>query len=249
MSEGLSILVHGFSKVGKSRFAATAPAPRLILDAEAGSRFVPGIKKSWDPQTQQPPVYDGTWDTCIVAVTEYNTITAALRWLQSGQHPFNSVVIDSISEVQQRGVDTIAGADLMKIQDWGTLLRMVSDTVRKFRDLVAHPTHPLWAVVYIAMTDKGKSDKWEPLVQGALRAFLPYYVDVCGYLFVNPPVDAEGTWPGNRLLVSPHPEYETGERVGGIFGQVIDNPNVHEMVMRVVAAQQAYQAPQPGGIQ
>jgi hypothetical protein len=127
----------------------------------------------------------------------------------------------------------------MKIQDWGTLLRMVSDTVRKFRDLVTHPTKPLWAVVYIAMTSE-KTDKWRPLVQGSLRDFLPYYVDVCGYLFIQPvPVEgSNGGWPGNCLLVSPHAEYEAGERVGGIFGQVLNNPDVTQMVNSVIAAQQ-----------
>ena len=169
---GLSIIVHGPSKAGKSRFAATAPSPRLILDAESGSRFVPGRKVGWDPRTQAPPTSDGTWDTCLVPVHDYDTITAALHWLQSGQHPFNSVVIDSVSEVQQRAMDSIVGIDPMKIQDWGTLLRMVSDTVRKFRDLVSHPTHPLYAVVYIAMTTQ-RDGKWRPLVQGQLRDFLP----------------------------------------------------------------------------
>ena len=229
---GLSILVHGDSKVGKSRFGLSTPAPRLVLDAESGSRFVFGGIVSWDPRTSPPPQPDGTWETCHVPVHDYVTVTAALQWLQSGQHPFSSVVIDSISELQQRAVDSIAGTDQMKRENWGELLRTVSETVRKFRDLTTHPTRPLYAVVYIAMTCKPEN-KWRPLVQGALKDFLPYYTDICGYLFMNPPSEPAGSWPGNRLLVMPHPDFVAGERVGGIFGQVIESPNVTEMVRHV----------------
>jgi hypothetical protein len=228
---GISIIVHGASKSGKSRLASTSPAPRLILDAESGSRFISGRIVAWDPRTQAPP-QAGEWDTCHVPVHDYDTIRAALHWLQSGQHPFASVVLDSISEIQQRAIDSIAGVDQMKREQWGELLRTVSETVRKFRDLVTHPTRPMWAVVYIAMTVQ-RDGKWRPLMQGALKDFLPYYADICGYLFVNPPIDAAGTWPGNGLLVQPHPEYETGERVGGIFGQVVANPDIQAMVAKI----------------
>lgn len=230
---GISVLVHGDSKIGKSRIGLSTPTPRLVLDAESGSRFVFGGIVTWDPKTQQPPAADGTWQTCHVPVHDYATVSAALRWLQSGQHPFASVTLDSISEIQQRAVDSIAGTDQMKRENWGELLRTVSETVRKFRDLTTHPTRPLWAVVYIAMTTKPEGKKWQPLVQGALKDFLPYYVDVCGYLFINPPVDTAGTWPGNRMLVTPHPDYVAGERVGGIFGQIIENPDVSAMVRHV----------------
>jgi AAA domain len=229
------MIIFGASKCGKSWLGSTTPAPRLILDAESGSRFVPGRKTRWDPKTQQPPQADDTWETCLVPVHDYATVQAALQWLISGSHPFNSVVLDSISEIQQRAVDSLVGTDQMRQQDWGALLRVVSDTVRKFRDLVSNPVHPLWAVVYLAMAMQ-RDGKWRPLVQGQLRDYLPYYADICGYLFANPPIDAAGTWPGNRLLVMSHPDFETGQRVGGVFGQIIDNPDISQMVRTVYDA-------------
>jgi AAA domain len=230
-SLGISMIIFGQSKSGKSRLGMSTPVPRLILDAESGSRFIMGKIVQWDPRTTAPPQL-GDWETCHVVVHDYDTVSAALHWLQSGQHPFASVVLDSISEIQQRAVDSIVGTDAMRIQDWGSLLRMVSATVRQFRDLVTHPTHPMWSVTYIAMATQ-QDGKWRPLVQGALKDFLPYYCDICAYLFVNPPIDQAGSWPGNRLLVMSHPEYLTGERVGGIFGQVVDYPNIAAMVGHV----------------
>lgn len=222
----LSMLVHGPSKVGKSWLGDTTPAPRLILDAEGGSRFTPSRKVVWDPTTQLPPVDDGSWDSCIVYVKDYETVTRAFDQLNQGDHPFKSVVLDSISEIQQRCVDSIAGIDIMKIQDWGTLLRKVSDTVRRFRDLTTHTTRPLNAVLLIAMT-REVSGKWKPHVQGQLMTVLPYYMDVTGYLFLQKLEDGSSV---RRLLVTPHDQFEAGERVGGKLGDVVDHPDVSNML-------------------
>jgi hypothetical protein len=61
-SRALSILVHADTKTGKSTFAATCPKPMLLLDAEAAYRFLPGTKVFWNPMTDAPPQYDGTWE-------------------------------------------------------------------------------------------------------------------------------------------------------------------------------------------
>lgn len=233
MSElrGLSLLVHGQSKVGKSWLGSTAPGPRLVLDAEGGSRFTPGKKRVWDPLSEAPPEDDGSWETCLVYVHDFPTVLRAYEWLNGGQHPFRSVIMDSVSEVQQRCVDSLVGTDQMKTQDWGTLLRQVSAVVRQFRDLITHRTKPLEAVVMIAMTRQVEG-RWRPYVQGQLATVLPFYLDVCGYLFTQRTED--GTLL-RRLLISPHPEFEAGERVGGRLGEVIDHPNVSDMIDRVFA--------------
>lgn len=229
---GISAIVHGPAKSGKSFLGDTTPGPRLILDAEMGSRFTPSKKKTWDPTREAPPVADGTWDTCIVYVRDYRSVLKAYEWLDSGKHPFRSVVLDSISEIQQRAVDALAGIQQPTQQDWGTLLRQVSDLVRRFRDLTTNPVKPLDAVVFIAMTRQGRDgdSTWRPHVQGSLATVLPYYTDVVGYLCIAP--GPEGT-SVRRLFVGSIPGFETGERVGGRLGDCIDNPNITEMLARV----------------
>ena len=69
--ETLSFLIHGPSKSGKSTLGATAPAPVLILDAEGSTKFLPIAKVEWDPISQAPPIYDGTWTHCIVVVRAF----------------------------------------------------------------------------------------------------------------------------------------------------------------------------------
>jgi hypothetical protein len=223
---GLTILVHGDSKSGKSWFGDTTPAPRLVLDAEAGSRFTPSKKIPWNVAADAPPEYDGTWDTAIVSVRDYQDVKRAYEWLNSGKHPFKSVVLDSISEIQQRCVDAIAGSDIMKTQDWGTLLREVSGTVRKFRDLVTHPVMPLESVVMIAMS-RDSDGKKTPYVQGQLATTLPYYLDIVGYM---KPIPDETGALHRYMMIQPSDEYVSGERVGGRLGPFIENPSAAVML-------------------
>lgn len=237
LAQGVSWLVHGASKSGKSELGDTTPAPRLVLDAEGGSRWTRSPKTVWEPAMSPPPAPDGTWESCLVYVRTHHDVLAAERWLRSGQHPFNSVVMDSVSEVQQRYMDSIAGSGQMQQKDWGELLREVSAMVRRFRDLIIHPTHPLWCVFLIAMTKEYKNTgRWRPLLQGAAQDYIPYYVDVCGYIWAEPNQT-------RHLITGPHPQFETGERVGGRLPYEItgnnrvpgmEGPDVSSMIQSIL---------------
>ena len=223
---GINAIIFGGPKVGKSFLADTTPAPRLVLDAEGGSRFTPSRKKIWDPK-EPPPEPDGTWDTAVVYVRSFRDLEQAYSWLASGKHKFRSLVLDSISEAQQRCIDAISGVNPMKQDNWGQLLRVVSDLSRKMRDLTIHPTNPLDAVIIIAMARK-KDDVWEPYVQGSLSTSLPYFFDLCMYL--APVINAETGEMIRRLFIGSFPGYVTGERVGGCLGTYLDNPSISDML-------------------
>lgn len=219
---GINMIVYGHPKHGKSWLGDTTPAPRVVLDAEAGSRFTPSTKRIWEPTSAPPPTPDGTWETAIVPVRAFRDVQKTFEWLNSGKHPFKSVVIDSISEVQQRIIDDISGTNQMKQQDWGTLLRVSSDVIRKFRDLVTNPVKPLDAVVFIAMAAQRTDGTWYPFMQGRLATTLPYYVDIVGYLTQAP--TEEGAML-RRMFIGTVPGYETGERVGGKLGTYVNIPD------------------------
>lgn len=221
----ISILVHADTKTGKSTFGNTAPQPRLIIDAEMASRFLPGTKVFWDPIREAPPIHDGSWETCVVTIREYGTMIRVMEWLESGQHPFESVVIDSISEIQKRLKDQVsAGTGDMKQQQWGELLTHMEALIRRLRDLTEHPTKPLTAVIITAMTEL-RDGKWRPYVQGALRITLPYFIDIVGYMFtqsVQPADPSQSPYEIRRMLTRPHVQFEAGERVQGRVPQYID---------------------------
>lgn len=234
MFETLSILIHADSKIGKTTFAATSPAPILALDVEGGWKFLPLRQYHWDPMTGPPPAYDGTWDACVVTVREWQTIQQVWQWLVSGQHNFRSLIVDSISELQRRLKSNLKGEEALRIQDWGVLLAKMDTTIRGFRDLTLHPTNPLQVVVFVAET-RETNNKWRPYMQGQIAVALPYWMDIVGYLYVQDTIDENGQPTGKmrRLLITPHPQFEAGERVQGRLPEVVDNPNVTQMLLSV----------------
>jgi hypothetical protein len=222
----LTGLVHGESKVGKSWLGDTVPAPRLIIDAEGRAKYTPSQPKVvWDPLREAPPVYDGTWETCVVNVVDFNTVQYTYNWLQSGQHPFVSTTLDSTMEIQNRCVDTIAGMEQLSQQQFGELKRRMESQIRSFRDLTMIETNPLRCVIFIAGT-KDVNGKMVPLLQGALRDTMPYQMDFCGYLFKVPTTD--GITYARRLWLEQVPQFVAGDGTGR-FPQYIDNPNIGQM--------------------
>lgn len=252
----LSLLVHADSKVGKTTLSATAPLPILALDAEGGWKWVPGApaivnmygralrRRDWDPLREPPPQYDGTWEICVVTVNQWETVQMTYNWIVQAQHQFRTVVMDSISEIQRRCKQNLKGTEAMKIQDWGILLSYMDATIRGFRDLTLIPGNPCRVVVFIAETRQSKSGKWKPYMQGQIEVSLPYWMDIVGYLYAQPELDANGQYTGllkRNLLISPNDQYEAGERVQGRLGGVVEYPNITTMFQTVYPESEVYQ--------
>lgn len=238
--ETLAILVHGEPGVGKSWLGQTTPAPRLVLDAEGGSRSPKRIDPEtgravkiktvvWDPH-QGPPPEEGDWETCRVIVRDFTTVERVFEYLNIGQHPFRSVILDSLTELQKRCKDNIrSGDEVMNERMWGILLDRMESKIREFRDLVFHPTKPIEALVLLALSFE-KNAKFKPAVQGALGTSLPGYLDTIGYYGVSIGEDGEEE---RRLLIRPHERYEAKDRTHTLrehYGPVIVNPDIEQML-------------------
>lgn len=219
----LSILIHAGSKLGKSTTSASAPKPILVLDAEGSWRFIPLRQVQWDPLTGAPPEYDGSWDACVVSIRDFETVNLVYQWVTQYVTPFTSIVIDSITEIQRRLKQKLVGTEAMKIADWGVLLSKMDSVVRGFRDLALQPQLSTRCVIFIAETRQSQAGKWVPYMQGQISVSLPYWVDICGYLYPDWELDANGqpTREVRKLWISPHVQYEAGERVQGRLGGVI----------------------------
>lgn len=216
--QGMSVMVHGFQKQGKSSFGDSGPRPTLILDVETAGFWTPSTKIYWDPRRETCPAWpidqraqspDGLWDTCIVIIHDYQELYDLLKFLNTGMHPFNSISMDSVTEIQQRVMYQLTGTKQMEQKHWGALLRNVNALIRGYRDLITHPTRPVWAVTYIAGTHwDNRTGRFRPLVQGASQDYLPYVPDVLGWLEAAP--------DGSRhLWIGPSQQHETGERIWG----------------------------------
>jgi hypothetical protein len=150
-------------------------------------------------------------------------------WLRSGKHPFVSVVIDSLMEAQKRCIDSIVGASALDQSDWGTLLRKLEALVRQFRDLTMLPDEiqTVHTVIFI-VGSKLDDGVYRPLLQGAIMHQVPYYLDVVGYLFMQPQQDASLP-PIRTLLVHKYPGYVAKDNTNKLPGPYIQNPNIAQL--------------------
>lgn len=238
-SDVLSVLVHGDSKVGKSTLTSTAPTPLLVLDAEGSWKFIrergfhsglPLRTRMWDP-VEAPPRHDGTWDVCRVNVTSWATIQQVWAWLTQAPHDFESIVLDSITELQRRLKMNIASDGVIKGYDgWGALLARMDSLIRSIRDLTLAPG-PVRCVVFVAET-RERNGKFWPTMQGQIADSLPYWVDICGYMFQSQGLAADGATPlkTTNLWIAPHPQFCAGERVAGLLPDNIVNPSISDMM-------------------
>jgi hypothetical protein len=257
------MLVHGYSKVGKSLLAASTPAPRLYLDVESASRFLPINAVMWDPRDPPPSAAEmkkvGA-DTAVVSIREWTDATQALEWLTQGQHDFKSISLDSVSELQYRNVEHIAGRGTVKIQDWGQVLREVGGYIRDLRDLTFHPTNPIEAIVVTSMSKENKAGILAPQLQGQMAAVIPYLLDICAYLYVETDENGnEARW----LLTRRRDGKEAGERVNGRVPPLLKLPVVSgatledirkknitfQLIMRKVFAQGAPAVEKPAHVE
>ena len=245
--EVLSLLIHGASKAGKSTLTSTAPLPLLVIDAEGSWKFIknagfegpPLRRKTWDPM-EPPPRHDGTWDVCLVSVASWDTFRRVYAWLSQTEHDFVSIVLDSITEMQRRLKTNLSGDSILKGYDgWGMLLAQMDSTIRGFRDLTLLPG-PVRCVIFVAET-REESGKWRPYMQGQISVSLPYWVDICGYVFASKIADNDGNPTVNvcNLYVGSHPQFESGERVQGRLPDNIVNPNVSSIMDKVYAEETA----------
>jgi hypothetical protein len=230
----LTAVIHGESGAGKSWLADTTPGPRLVLDAEGGSQFTPSRpKRLWNPNVYAPPGVQGCEpgqeevpETTRVLVRDWQTFQRVSQWLESGNHRFKSVVVDSLTEIQKRIQDKIVGAAQMQTQNWGELLREMEGMVRSMRDLTSHPVNPLQSVIVLALTSENKG-KFRPHLQGQIVTTLPGFVDVVGYMYVE--ANAEGQ-PVRRMLIQPMGAFVAKDRTDVLtqtYGPVLTLRNPH----------------------
>lgn len=221
----LSTVIHADSKIGKSTLACTAPPPLVVFDVEGSTKFLPMRVVPWDPKRGGPPAWDGTWEACMVIVNDFDTLVHGRTWLESGQHHFRSIVVDSISEMQRKLKDVISPAAKFLQDDWGELLRRMDFELRGFRNLTLHPLNPMLMAVFVAET-RLEEGRYIPSVEGGIRRNLPYWFDLVGYLQSSQVRDAAGAPAFDPTTGEPYevrtlltrninPLYYAGQRVQG----------------------------------
>jgi hypothetical protein len=162
----LKVLTYGYSGVGKTKFAGTAPAP-LFLDIEGGLL------------TLRDQHID------VVTIRRWEDVSDCFMYLRDGDHKYNTVVVDSLTELQKVLCDHyVDGKERLTLGDWGLII----DKTRRF---VRHLKNLPMNVIVIALAEQKKDEECGriytvPSLNGkALPHELAAYFDLVLYQYVE----------------------------------------------------------------
>lgn len=160
----INMLLYGSPGSGKTTIAGTFPKP-LYLNIEAGVNTLIGQ------------------DIDFVDIETWDDVKEVYNKLSSGELDYESVIIDSVTELMDRRKGEIQGAkDSLTIRDWGVLIEDIKQMLRRFRDLPHH-------VLFIFAEEEAKDQDGlvkRPSVSGkSLPTLACAFVDIVGYTKVH----------------------------------------------------------------
>jgi hypothetical protein len=236
----LSLVVHGTPKIGKSWLGESCPGPVLIIDGEGSTDFLHRKHKTyWNPAGPPPTTREdgtplGDDDLVIVKTVDWGTVNLVNQWVLAGAHPFRSLVLDTLTEIQKKAKFSIASS-FDDHRQWGQLLEKMEMVCKQWRDLL--DTQPqLFCVLILSQTDaKGKGDNivQRPDVQGALSRSLGSFFDIIGYYRSS--FTAGQLLPGRELVIAPYPGIEAGDRTDVLSrfyypNGIIPEPDITQLI-------------------
>lgn len=238
------VAIHGWSGAGKTWLAHTAPGPRLVLDTENGSLDtvdLPGHKRvisHWDPTTEPAPTGLKPEDTLVVNIRDLRRLKAAMVILEAGKHEFESVILDSFTEMQAMMKTHVAdpGKDynpdaVFDQQAWGRLKNHGSLLLRDLRDLT-WPDAQKRVNVVVVMGSDTEALPARPLLEGGVRKQLPYWFDLVGYLFTA--IEPETKEEVRVLQIAKTPDAEAKCRLHSVkvaYGAFIERPDLTNILL------------------
>jgi hypothetical protein len=233
-----SYVMYGRSGSGKTTLASTFPKPILLLDAkDRGTDSISDVEGI--------DVMDvKTWD-------DFETVYWYLK-----KHPrkYATVVVDTLSQIQQVGIEKVLGDNLdegrragdwgtMRKQDWGNVASAMKIWITNYRDLPME-------VCFIAqdrvfnMDDEDESGGLTPEVGPGLMPSVAKYlnavVTVIGNTFVRQKIKVKGVGKKKReirtiqycLRIGPHEIYTTKMRKprGVDLPPIVIDPSYEDLI-------------------
>ncbi len=153
---------------------------------------------------------------------------------ESNYKIFNTVVIDTLTEVQKYCMYQLLGVTVgdyaldmeptsPEWDEWGKSAEMIRLLVRSFRDL---PMHVIF-VASEAEKEVGKMTLRRPNLPGKLASEVQGFVDFVGYLTVTP---GEGDKIIRRLYLRPGRTFQAKIRLPGNTTQYLGDPDIKSLL-------------------
>jgi len=183
-------VIYGASGSWKTVFGSTAPKP-IFASAEGGLLSV--ADKNID----------------FVEIKTITDLQELLVFLKTQKHDFETVVIDSITEINdiiKQDIEKRTGKG-MQLNDWWELAKRIRNIFRSFRDL---PMHVIFLAQEAVELDEGTIVKITPSLNGKAATEISYFMDNVGYLYI----DKTGE---RKMMTNPNSKFLTKNR-GWLIG-------------------------------
>ena len=221
----IKALIYGPSGAGKTVFTGTADKA-IYASAEGGLLSI----------ADKNPDY--------VEVKSLKDLTDLHSYLLNQKHDYETVVIDSITEINEiikTQIEKKAGHS-MQLQDWGELAKVLRTIFRQFRDL---PMNVILVAQEAYITDEDKIRKIVPSLNGKAATEIAYFMDIVGYLNV----ESDGTrWietDSNKKLLTKDRSKLIGNKAPIDFKKWISRVKKIETKEQVVKTEYAKPEPTP----
>jgi len=238
VSEGssrLTMVVYGRNGTGKTTFACSSNLRTLVIDCnEKGTQ---SVRKRVNA------------DKFIVG--DFERLDWVYWYLRAGDHPYEVVVIDTITMLATMGMkwvlkddaDRDIGRDPMMPdkRHWGKLGEMLKDAILKFRNLSEHPTHPVHVIFTAQEKTTYNEDEEEgetrvethPELSPSPRSTLLSAVAIIGRIYTREVELRTGSKvQERRMLLGTHPQYVTKNRFEELH-RVERKPNLQTFIDRI----------------
>ena len=192
----INMLLFGSPGSGKTTIAGTFPKP-LYLNIEAGVNTL--IGKDMD----------------YVTISEWDDMKEVFKMLTDEECKYESVVIDSVTELMKIRKSEIQGnKEMLTMKDWGLLIDQMERMLRSFRDLQMN-------VLFIFAEQEDKDEDVlvkRPSISGKnLPATVCGFVDIVGYCKV-----VQGKEVEYLTQVTPDQRVYAKSRFPGLSGDIKD---------------------------
>jgi len=178
----LKCLIYGPSGSGKTVFTGTAEEA-IYASAEGGLLSI----ADKNPQ--------------FAEIKSLKDLADLYSYLTKEKHGYETIVIDSITEINEiikAEIEKKTG-HTMQLQDWGTLAAKIRKLFRDFRDL---PMNVILIAQESYITDEDKIKKVVPSLNGKAATEIAYFMDVVGYIHLEPDGSRWIETSSNRKLLT-----------------------------------------------
>lgn len=206
----VNCLLYGDAGVGKTFLSSTAPKP-IILSAEHGLLSL------------------ADFDIPVIEVKNLQAVVDAYNFLYKGGHDFETVILDSLSEIGELLLVDFKKVEREPRQAYGKMAEELFAITRKFRDLAMN-------VVFIAKQELTKDEvtgriTYRPSCPGqAFTSQMPYLFDESFCMRIG----KNGQETFRYLQTQPDVQYTAKDRSGKLDKS--EKPNLKHIFDKIIGA-------------